>query len=512
MRPCRDDILASVQGIAPVAPSRVGQGLRVTLRWRSGHASGQALPWFSGANTRMHNAKLPHRREVRHLSRQAEIRSGLTEICANPLFFLLVALAMRLAVAVYLPPPDDFMYLMEPGRTAANLVTGQGYAFDFYGTRPDSPLEAFLPPLHPWFIALALQFSHPALACALTQAILGTVTVWLLYRLATGLAVSASRCFGLLVAWGSALYPPHLLLVGQPHSTVLHACCLIAALLAYWWVYKQHTVRHALVAGGLTGIFALGRPQVVAFVPIVAGWLWLNRVPGRQLWRLTAALLFGATVVVLPWCVRNTLLFGRPTFISTNGGVTFWNGNNPFTTGSAHDVYADRLAAYRGLEPDPSLPQVYQHPEPYPFPPEIEERLETISELELDRASYQAGLKYILQQPANWLKLERQKLVSFWWFRPNLGANPLYQETWTAFYRVQYTPLLALTIAGIVLSVRHWRRYTLLYAVLVFYTLVHVAFNVLTRYRWEIELLMLIFAALALETVGKRILGWKRVA
>ncbi len=211
-------------------------------------------------------------------------------------------------------------------------------------------------------------------------------------------------------------------------------------------------------------------------------------------------------VIVLPWCIRNTLLFGRPTFISTNGGVTFWNGNNPFTTGSAHDVYADRLAAYRGVERDPALPTVYQHPEPYPFPPEIEAEVQTMPELELDRAAYRAGLDYIRQKPADWLRLEGQKLVSFWWFRPNLGANPIYRDQWTFLYQIQYPFLLAPAIVGLVLSARKcWRCYALLYAVMIFYTCTHVAFNVLTRYRWEIELLMLLFAALAAEA------GWQKI-
>lgn len=255
------------------------------------------------------------------------------------------------------------------------------------------------------------------------------------------------------------------------------------------------------------GVFVLGRPQAVLFVPIIVGWLWLNRVRGSPLWRASIGLAVATALVILPWCVRNSLLFGRPTFISTNGGVTFWNGNNSFTTGSAHDVYADKLADYRGIARNPSLPDVYQHPEPYPFPPDIESQLATIPELQLDRAAYLAGLSYIGQHPVEWLNLEIQKLVSFWWFRPNLGSNPLYRGTWTSLYRFQYVPLLVLTLLGLAASARQWRRYALLYAVPALYTLVHLTYNVLTRYRWEIELLMLIFAALAADEIWQRVVS-----
>jgi hypothetical protein len=128
----------------------------------------------------------------------------------------------------------------------------------------------------------------------------------------------------------------------------------------------------------------------------------------------------------------------------------------------------------------------------------------TMPELELDRAGYRAGLDYIRQYPADWSKLEMQKLVSFWWFRPNLGSNPLYRGVWTNPYRVQYALVLVLTVIGLAISARQWRRYALLYAVLALSTVIHLAFNVLTRYRWEIELLMLIFAALAVDAIWQR--------
>jgi hypothetical protein len=113
----------------------------------------------------------------------------------------------------------------------------------------------------------------------------------------------------------------------------------------------------------------------------------------------------------------------------------------------------------------------------------------------------------------DWLKLEWRKLVSFWWFRPNLGANPLYRAHWTSLYKVGYAALFSLTLVGAVLSLRGaaadsaggWRGFALLYGIMIYTSLVQVLFEVLTRYRWEIELLMLIFAALALDT------GWNRV-
>ncbi len=422
---------------------------------------------------------------------------------------LTVALVLRLGVAFLLPMPADFMYLSEPGWTAANMVSGKGYTFDFYGTRPDNRLQSFLPPLHPWMMALALLFPDPALAYAALQAVLGTLTVWLLLWLARAMV---GRRAGAMAGWGAALYPAHVLLTGQPLSAVLHACCLVAVLLASWRLKERPTAGRALVAGGLVGLLGLSRSQILGFVPVLVGWLWLNRIRGRQL-RQTAALLVAAAVAVLiPWSVRNALVLGWPLPTATNDGVTFWNGNNSFTTCCGHDVYADRLAEYQGVARNPALPDVYEHPEPYPFPPEVAAELGTMSELELRRAFYRAGFAYIRQHPLEWLQLEWRKLVSFWWFRPNLGANPLYRAHWTSLYKVQYAALFLLTVTGVILSLRgsaracgDWRGFALLYGIMIYTSLVQVFFEVLTRYRWEIELLMLIFAGLALDAVWLRV-------
>ncbi len=398
--------------------------------------------------------------------------------------------------------PEDFWQLSEPGRIAANLAGGQGYSFDFYGTRPDNPLLAFLPPLHPGLIALALQFARPNLALGVMQAILGGLTIGMLVKLAKGLA---GRGVGLIAGWMGALYPAHVLVTSQPISVALLAFCLMGALLAVWRLKERPAPDRALLAGAMVGLSGLGRSSALLLAPIAVVWLWLNEVRGREFWRSTAILFTAAGLVLLPWILRNGRVLSRYMPTATNGGVTFWNGNNPFTTGNGHDVFADKLAVFQSRERDPASPDIYEHPEPYPFPPEIESRLGSLSELDLSSAFFRAGREYIRQDPAGWLRLMGKKFQSFWWFRPNLGANPLYRDHWTTLYRLQYALMLPLAGLGIGLALRRGltKRVALIFAVLIYTSLVYVTFHVLTRFRWEIELLFLPFVALVVDA------GWR---
>jgi hypothetical protein len=221
---------------------------------------------------------------------------------------------------------------------------------------------------------------------------------------------------------------------------------------------------------------------------------------------LSAVIVVAVALTVLPWVARNYVIHGRP-LLSTNGGHTFWNGNNPFTTGSSLDVYIDRVNRYAGLNIDPSLgTNGIIELRPYPLPREVLPQVTRLSETELDAALYAAGLAFIRENPGDWLRLLLTKVISFWWFRPNLGrSSPIpggesryYDPTWIAPYQVVYVIILVLFLIGLVYSLKDWRTFALFYLLFGYLTVVYAAFNVITRYRWEIEPFLLTFGMLGL--------------
>lgn len=412
----------------------------------------------------------------------------------HPLLILLAALLLRLAAVWLSPLPSDFALQTDSGLTALNLVSGKGYSHDFYGWRTDAPLQTYMPPLHVAWVSLSLLLPDPRLAHSLQQVAAGTLAVWLVYRLARGLGGALT---GTLAGWAMALYPTYIIMTTIPESVVLFVACLAALLLLAWRFWERPGAGRAVAAGAALGFLALGRPQALLMLPALLLWLAVKRPRPARLSRLAALCCLAVGLVVVPWAVRNWVILGRPAFLSTNGGRTCWLGNNPFTTGSGGDVYADRLAAYLGTTRDPSWPEILEFPADYPFPHGLEEQVAFLSEQDLEWAFYRAALDYVRAEPAEWVALEVRKLLSFWWFRPNLGANPHYRGEWTALYRLVYAAVALGALAGLILSARGdgWRRWGLVYAVLVVQTLVYLGFHVLTRFRWEMEFLLLILAS-----------------
>ena len=413
-----------------------------------------------------------------------------------------LALVLRLvAIGIIGPDSNGPSYWSESGVIAENLLQGRGYTYDFYGLRTAQPLQSFMPPLFIWMLYACLRFStQPALALTIVQAVLSSLTAVAIFLLAVQL--SSRRAVALLSGLAAACYPVTVLMVTMPISLTLHLALLAWALVLTTLLARRPAGVLALATGVLWGLLVLGRPATLAFLPLVILWLWWNHCSLQDLLKLGALILVAVIVVLLPWTVRNYRIHGRLVLVSTNSGATFWNGNNPFTTGTGHLVYTAKVDEYLGQRTDPSQPVVVQL-QPYPLSLDFETEVATLSEIELDRRQFQAGLAFVREQPRAWLTLMAQKAVGFLWFRRNIGA--LYDASWTIYYKPIYIALVILLLAGLVVSVRDWRRYSLLYLLFIFYTVVHVAYNVQTRYRWEIEPFFLIFAALAMVEAYDRI-------
>jgi len=416
----------------------------------------------------------------------------------------IIALVARLGTVIYLGVPYPvYEDLMEPGQIAQNLVRGAGYTFDFYGYRTEAPLKAFIPPLYPLLVYLVLRWApDPAVTLGLAQVLLGSLVVVFMYLL---IREVADRSTAVLSASIIAIYPVFLVQAARPLPTTL-VSCLITAVITATVFLRREGYGWSLALGLALGLAALARTTMLGLIPIAILWLRLNRPDVSQAWRKLGIALVVTALVISPWLIRNYLVFGKGVF-STNAGITFWNGNNPFTTGSGWDVYIERLRQY-SERPFPNYPaNGIVTPRPYPLPKGLETQVGQLDELELDRRLFQAGMEFIHTQPRLWLSLMAQKLVSFWWFRPNIGTvTYLYDPQWLLPYRLIYIPLFSLAALGIVLSFKQWRVYSLFYACFAYFTCAYVAFNVVSRYRFELEQFLLFFASLALT----RGVAWRR--
>jgi hypothetical protein len=209
--------------------------------------------------------------------------------------------------------PDNYLAL------AHSLADGDGFILK---GRP----TAYRPPLYPLLLVPSISIFGDRLGwgIGLLHLALGAGTVWLTAVAAKGSGLSPSR--SLLAALVTAFDP---VLVWQCRSVMTEtptAFCLAASLAA---LGLRGKLAPALGGAGL-GLAALCRPSMLAgaMLTILAA---LMVKPGDLRERFWRASLFALAVilVLMPWMIRNLLVFGEPVWTTTHGGYTLALANNP---------------------------------------------------------------------------------------------------------------------------------------------------------------------------------------
>jgi 4-amino-4-deoxy-L-arabinose transferase-like glycosyltransferase len=313
--------------------------------------------------------------------------SKTTFLLSAALVGLLLRLAFGLGYWVDRPlTRDETEYLS----LARSLAAGHGYVYD--DTLRSGPVEPFgRAPGYPFWLALTGAGSPGASAVPssvkIVQAFTGAAGVFLIGALAWRLAgARAARAAAIL----AAAYPP---LVWMSAYALSEAVFWPLALLAAWIFDRSLEANAAgrrsfalgLAAGAVLGAAVLVRPATSIALLMGGAWLAWRRRPG-----LLAAVAIGAVLVIGPWSARNLAHYGRFVLVATEGGVTFWTGNNALARGEG-DMAAN-----------PEIKRASQalkrsHPE--------------LTEDSMEPVYYREALRWIGSHPVDWAILEARKLL-----------------------------------------------------------------------------------------------------
>ena len=276
--------------------------------------------------------------------------------------------------------------------TAAwNLARGAGFALDGahgpYAT-------AFVPPVVPWLTSLLYRIAgHDFPAALFMQCVIGALVPLLLAALARAtVGSSVAR----IAMWLAVLHPLLVFFSGYLLTETTFCAILLLALLASVEWLKTPRRSRALGAGLLWGAAALTRPTALPLPLLVAAWAWfpLGLTTGAaERARQLAMLALGVALVVAPWTMRNASAMHAFVLITTGGGRSLLDANNPV-------VWSD--PATRG-----GATSVY-HLEPYAT------QFQGLSETQIDARSGAMAREYLLKHVSEWPAMAIAKLARFW--------------------------------------------------------------------------------------------------
>ncbi len=402
---------------------------------------------------------------------------------------LLVALVALLARLVYLaefrtspffavPVIDAETYAEMAREIAAGNVAGGTTVF-------------WQAPLYPYLLAVLRALACGPLAVRLVQFLLGTATALLISSLATRLC---GRRAGLLAGLAAALYGPFIFFESRLLAPSLILFLNVAGLFALDRARASTALAPRALAGFLFGLATLTRPDasLVALVLGLGLFIAERRRPGA--WRRAATFLGVAFLVTLTATVRNWVVARDLVWVSANGGINFYLGNN---------ARADETI---GIRPGREWQRLVETPH---------------REAGLTRASdrsryfYAQALRYVREEPLAYALLIGKKTARFlagYEIRRNEDAYELRRESWlmrlllwrAGPFGFPFGIVSPLAILGAILLWPRRRDLLLIYLYAAAYALAVVAFFVTARYRLPAVPAFLILAAGAVDWVLAR--------
>jgi 4-amino-4-deoxy-L-arabinose transferase-like glycosyltransferase len=244
---------------------------------------------------------------------------------------------------------------------------------------------------------------------------------------------------GLIAAGIVALSPNVWVNDGLVMSETLTGLAVVGACLLAFALWDHPSLGWALALGACCGVVAMGRAELILFVPLLGLVVALTTRTGwGERAGFAAAVLVAAALIVTPWVGYNLHRFHDSTFVSTNDGIALAGSN-------CRNVYYGKAIGLTAITgPDACID--------YPPPPGDQSQVEKI---------YRTRALHYMRTHLRRLPLVVAARIGRTWslYRPldmvsfNKGEG---RESWvTRLGLLVYYPTLLFAIAG---SIAMWRR------------------------------------------------------
>jgi len=398
---------------------------------------------------------------------------------------LVVSVLLRFAAALYMgdhvvPLPGTYDQVTYDA-LAQSLLAGRGYSFtkDWWPATPAYAPTAHWSFLYPLYLAAVYGlFGHHPLNARLIQAIAsGILLPLLIFRI--GRHIFGARV-GLIAAGLSAVYIYFVYYNGALVTETFHMLAVLWSLEIALELTKR-TSRWQWVKLGLAlGIAALLRQVILLFVPVLFIWLLWE---GRKRIQLRDLVIPTAVIValILPWTVRNYLVFHRFVPLNTNAGFAFFWANHP-------EHGTDFVLLFSNEKYASLIPQ----------------ELRGLNEAEMNDALMRRGLGFVVEDPWRYLLLSLSRVKELFKFWPSTESSLLSNVARVFSFGLA----LPFILHGLFLSRPQWRRCLLLYLFIAIYSLIYLLSWVQIRYRIPLDPVLLVFAGLSVLTIADRCTKW----
>lgn len=398
-----------------------------------------------------------------------------------------IAFILRISMIYIIPTSEDTTNVWPLTKSIAdNLLGGKGYSLD--GVNPDF----YIFPIYPLFLAF-LRFLHISYFHAkIVQCIVGALICLVIYKI--GKRVFSEKT-GLIAGFLWAVYPYSVVhSKALEDSTLLTFLVSLVILLSILFMEKRNYF-NAMLLGLFCGLSAMTRNTFFAFLPFF--FLWLIVYLKRQYWKHILTIIFGITIVVAPWIIRNYIHTGQ-FVLTTHGGSVLWIGNNQYINSllkaNLNQDYVIMVPGFVNILADPEEDKAY-YKKAINF---IKSNPWTFIENTLLKLYYFYGWKYYFRQadvpndmtadlsPENVARIKAEV--------DRIYSQPYYRLR-SIVYSLSAFPLFLMAFGGILTFSFRSKYNQLMLVFIVSFTAVHTLSIANIRHRQPIDALLTLYAS-----------------
>lgn len=434
---------------------------------------------------------------------------------------MILAVVLRLFSAIYQGNdvsdlPGVYDQISYDG-LARRVVDGYGFSFaegHWPATRAGEP-TAHWSYLYTLYLAVIYKIfgMYPMFARIIQALIAGIIQTILIWRIGTRLF---DRTVGLVAAALNAVYIYFFYYAGALVTETFYITCILWTFdVSFRIVHvdrNSHKVGQArsrfqwLELGLAIGLTVLLRQLFLLFLPFLFIWIWLNLRQNESVsWKrkLHLPALRGLTLstvvlalMILPFTIRNYRAFGTFVLLNTNAGFAFFWGNHPVHGTTFMPLMSYGAQQYHDLIPTDLLP---------------------LNEANLDKALLKLGIQFVVDDPGRFLLLSISRMKEYFKFWPTSDSGLISNLSRVGSFGIS----LPFILYGLwVTLARDWKfkslekrwDIVLILGFIVVYTAIHLLTWTLIRYRLPLDVLFLIFAALAIQRLAEKYLPTFRVS
>ncbi len=368
---------------------------------------------------------------------------------------------------------------------AKHIVDGKGFKLTT-NMKGELQATAITPPGYVYFVALIFSLfgsytTQSAIAIEILQSITTACTCIVLYLIGR----RVHEMVGLLSAIALAVYPAAIFFSVMRIGPALLVVLLVGLIMYYLLkIQARPTYRDAAICGLLMGLNALFEPAIITFYVLACVWLFAWISTSRMMAvKLSFLMGFVCILCVIPWTIRNYVVFNAFVPMKSSMGRNLLEGNTPYGNGVIHHFDHSKL-----------------------FTPEERREMYTdMNEVQRNKVMQSKAIEIIKDNPQRFLQSSIKRFYAFW-----APGNPYKAKPYQSIQWFAYTPFLLLGFIGIILGYKKWSGISLIFCFLLSYPfpfyLTHFSIN---RYQYIVEPFLILLTCYAIVDLFHRYRGQK---